>query len=408
MAEQKAPTLEELVANSSSMFTNTQGILQKPVAPPAATPPATPPAAEPPAAPPETPPATPPVETPPATPPVTPPATPPETPPASTEKKIEKISTTLFDITLQEGATTATSGDEALALFNQKTGLNIQKPEDVLSMADQIAEAINTKVQIDEKLRSALEYKEFFENLSPPELRAVNIAYLEGKDYKAMMRAMSDQSIDFTKRFSEYSDVYNVVAKYNPEMTREEFDDLEEANRKTIVKTVERAYNLEFDEHVRLQKEYAKKKEDKATRLHKSIELSMDNLKKEFPKLSKKELDAIYEKHNRGIREDLFDADGLYKADAGVKIAMATFGKQTIDQMISHITAKHASEKDAEIAARVSEERELMNRGRNDTIPTGGASPEKKTPEEQVMKNVGDMFISGQNSFSLANRETKK
>jgi len=128
----------------------------------------------------------------------------PKEPEKTEEKKpAETIETPLFKINVSEEKGTPPTAEEALSLFNKKTGLNLSKPEDIFEKADVIVDAMNGQVVMDEEMRLAKDYKTFFEQQLPQDLKSLNIAFLEGKDYKTMMRDFSSANVDFTKRFDE-------------------------------------------------------------------------------------------------------------------------------------------------------------------------------------------------------------
>lgn len=319
----------------------------------------------------------------------------------------ETIETPLFNINVSAEKGKLPTADEALSLFNKKTGLNLTKPEDIFEKADIIAEAITGQDTMSEDVRLAMDYKAFFETQLPPDLKALNIAFLEKKDYREMMKSYSSPGIDLSRKFSEYPDAYPIIARYSPDITKEDFDDMDEAPKKAVVNAAKQAYNIEFESHVQLAKDFESKQKQRVDGLFKSVDVTMQNVKTKFPDLDKKRLRDIEKKLvNFEFSRDLMTPEGNYKPEAGVKVAFATFGEETMDIMIGNLQKKHIAEKDAEINKRTAEELELISRGRNDNPPSSGGDGSKKgTPSESVLVRNDDMFGGGKNN--LVNREKK-
>lgn len=332
---------------------------------------------------------------------------------AETQPKTEKpvnapksiIETPLFKF----DSSAKKSGEEnPIDLFNKKTGLNIEKPEDIFEKADMIADAIKANDGISAEVRAALDYQSFFEKQLPADLKASVVAFAEGKDYKRIMQEYSNPDVDFTKRFNQYADVFPVILRYNPELTRDEFEEMDESARKVVTSSAKRAYDIEFESVVAKNNEFQDAHGKKVSNMYKSIDETMQNVRREFPDLSDKNMKEIRSRLElTSFAGDFMNSDGTYKPDAGVRLGLALFGKETIDTMMQSVSAKMQQESQAEIQKRVSEEIELISRSRNDTPPAPPVVNDKSNnPVETVLKNNEGIF-GKKSGFNFTNRQER-
>lgn len=321
------------------------------------------------------------------------------------DEKSRVIDTPLFKF---DASTKKAGTENPLDLFNKKTGFNIEKPEDIFEKADIIAEAIKANEGITADIRAALDYQAFFEKQLPADLKASVVAFAEGKDYKKVMQEYSSPQVDFTKRFDQYSDVFPLIVRYNSELTREDFEDMDEIAKKVVVSSAKKAYDMEFENIVAKNNEFQSAHSKKVESMYQSIDKTMQNVRKEFPNLNEKNMKEI---RNRlelsSFAGDFMNPDGTYKEDAGVKLGLALYGKETIDTMMKSVSEKMSEESQAEIQRRVSEEIELISRGRNDTPPAPPVANDKSNnPVETVLRN-NDGIFGKKSGFNLSNKQER-
>jgi len=313
-------------------------------------------------------------------------------------EKSEDIETPLMKIKVNQEAPKPETPEEMLKAFNIKTGMNIEKWEDIAAKADDIAKLKADAEKSGEIDRVALGYKSLFEN-APADLKRIVIAYSQEQDYRNVAKALLTNDLDFTKNFKDYEDKTLLVKKYNSEITSdEEWEELDEKSQKVILKATENAYNTDKNLVEKQNDEFQKQREKQAEQFVDSIEKSMKKVVAEYPDMKKPQLDKIRERLSKGLKDELLNEDGVYKEDAGEKIAMMAFGKETIFAMKSSIESRIQKEAKAISDKRVSEELELMNRNRTDKIESTGAE-RKPNEAEKVLQRTQSFLGSNTSQF---------
>lgn len=327
-----------------------------------------------------------------------------QTSPANEPKVIQ---TPLF--TINQSQTPGTPEANPLDDFNKKTGLNLTSIDEIYTKADEIATALKTGNEISAEVRKALETQQLFEKHLPAELQASILAFIEGKDYKSVMKQYANPQIDFKKRFDEYADVYPIVNRYSPEITREDYEEMDETPKKAILSATRSAYNAEFETNATKVQRFSEEHQSKVDAMFNSIDTAMANVKKEFPSLSESNMKEIRSRLElTSFTKDFMNQDGTYKPDAGVRLGYSLFGKETIDVLTSNLSTQMAAQSQQEIQQRTAEEIALMTRNRNDVPPPPPSSSRTdQTPEEAMLKMNRDLLTGHNTGMTLTNRNDR-
>jgi len=206
------------------------------------------------------------------------------------------------------------------------------------------------------------EYKDVVAGLEdlPQPIKNAITAYAEAKDYyKAFTESgerlnynlpFEEQDKEavvqhyFSKKFEKLNDKFD-EDEIDEDEYKERVDDLYDA-----AKTIYEVDKAKFDSlRVDLQKEI----EAERAAIKKSANDSVENLKKEFPDFSAKDLQRIRQHLVNGDIENLFyEKDGSYKKNAAEMIALALYGKPLIEKIAKKSERKGESKANERLVSR--------------------------------------------------------
>lgn len=270
--------------------------------------------------------------------------------------------------------------------FIEKTGVTIKSDDDIISYINRAKEAEERESELIKSKKLGDDFKVFFET-APEDIKQMLIAYANNQDYRSVGKTVFGNSIDYNKSWSEYDDKDKLIKKYG-DLTDDELDDMDEKSRNIIEKSAKNAYELERNNVIAGNKKFLDNQTKLAENINQSIRKSIQKLQERFPEMSKSRIKEIEKKMYSQPFNDMFNEDRTYKEEAAIKIAMANYGVETIDSIQNTITAKLQADNDKIIKQRVSEELELIAKGRNDTVKGGGSDSGSKTAQEKIVEST--------------------
>lgn len=224
--------------------------------------------------------------------------------------------------------------DEMVDMISSKFG--IQDPSKFFSSVD------TWRSQAQEGAEASKEYDALSTDLQalPHEIKQSIQIWANGGDYTEAFSGNSrlDFSDDFRNQDPEnlvqhyLEDEYNeLVDMYNDDKLDDDgFDDRIEL----LARTTKRMFNQDRDSIEREREDFAQQQRDEYENLKKTANLSVKNLKEEYPDFSRSEIGKIQNLLVKGRVDDLFmDSNGGYKEDAAEILAYAMYGKKMLESV---------------------------------------------------------------------------
>ena len=281
---------------------------------------------------------TPPVETPPVetkatdTPPV-------ETPPVEAKPDIVEFITPYGNTKVGDEPKPIETPDAFFEIMTKQAGKPVKTYEEAMAILNDPNKVSIEKVQ--EAEQKVMEYDTFFRNL-PTEISALIQDSYNGKDIKETMKKFVG-AIDYSKPVTAYTD-NDLILLTNKDYTEAELEDLEPKVIKSLANAAKATYANEHNAIITKEKELKTKEFDGAAKYLKSIDKSIERLKKEMPNLEPEKIQKIKQQMKEGYS---FWKDGQYTEEAAYKIANAEYGKDIVQSVIDQqikINQKHTNQ----------------------------------------------------------------
>ena len=290
-----------------------------------------------------------------------------------------------------------TTLDNLYKQMSENLGIQVKSVDDIKSHLT----GVNTKLsEAETKLKEALPYKTLVEGL-PVEIKNPLIDYAEGKDYKATLKQFANLTdIDITKDAKEIP--HEVLIKhFNPDITDEELTAMEDVDKNRLLNSATQLYNVQRQQILQREQIAFEQQETRKKTQISAIEKSVAKLKSTFPDMPDKSINQIRDTLLNGVAPVLVDEKGIYKEEAGERLAMGLYGISTLNEYKS----KAATEYQALVQAEVQKERELILKAQNnDTLINrgGGAGGTQVNIDEEVNKQLS--FLKTDNSSQFKNK----
>ena len=224
--------------------------------------------------------------------------------------------------------------DEMVDMISSKFG--IEDPSKFFSSVD------TWRNQAQEGAEASKEYDALSSDLQalPHEIKQSIQIWANGGDYTEAF--LDNSRLDFSDDFRGQDpenlvqhyleDEYNeLVDMYNDDKLDDEgFDDRIEL----LARTTKRMFNQDRDSIEKEREDFARQQRDEYENLKKTANLSVKNLKEEYPDFSRSEIGKIQNLLVNGRVDELFmDSNGGYKEDAAEILAYAMYGKKMLDSV---------------------------------------------------------------------------
>ncbi len=299
-----------------------------------------------------------------------------ETPKEEQPKK--KVIKTVFgdrEIDAEDESPAIETPEQFFESISKKTGKEIKSYEEIFGILDDPNKV--AKEDLEKAMLEVDEYKLFLQGM-PPDLKAIIAAYHHKQDYKAEMQNLTKGNI-FTKP-SKDIDKEELILLHNPEYSKEELDDLEDREKNALHKAARAVHDSEYNKIQDKAKAVENMQLDAAKKFTKSIDKTLQHLKKEMPNIDPKELQDVESTLKKGYS---FIEDGQYKETAAVEIAMAKYGKNYINSVFEQ-AAKDNQRKIEQAKSNAVEQ--VIKEKTNDNIKTKSAAIPPKNAKEEIKK----------------------
>lgn len=240
-----------------------------------------------------------------------------------------------------------------------------------------------SKEELEQARLETDEYKLFFQTM-PDDLKIINAAYYQKKDYKEEIKNIVKGSV-YTKPSSDMKKE-ELIVLHNPEYTKEDLEDLEEREINALYKASKVLHDTEYNKIKEKTKAIETMQLDAAKKFTKSIDTAITNLKKEMPNLEADKLADVENTLRQGFQ---LMEDGQYKPNAAIDIAMAKFGKNFIESVFEQ-TVKENQRKIEQAKSNAVEE--VLKEKTNDNLKMKSASQPPKNAVEEIKKESFPYF----------------
>ena len=323
----------------------------------------------------------------PAAPEATPPAENPpvETPPAETPKPEAptEYDTGFFKVKAPEVNIDNKPEETPEAFFDKvaKTyGFTVKSWDEALALVGKLKE---TETKLEETEVKVKDYEGLVSSI-PEDVKSVLADAFEGKDYRNTMKQIASSSVDYNRTFDSYKD--NVLIKmYNPDLTDDDLEEMEEKTKDRLYDLSVKQYNLDRKVVLDRAAEFDKRQKESAKMLLTSIDNSVNKLKEKYPSIKREYVDNIRNKMKTNYLANLLNEQNVWKEDAAIKIAMAEYGQNIIDDMTKQLQAE--MEKNVKLAASSARE-EVIKEKLHDAPPKETHSADGLTLKDRVKNSL--------------------
>lgn len=270
----------------------------------------------------------------------------------SEETKQEDEASIFYNKMVEEKQQNIKSFEEAIEAVNKKYSIDPNKDggwDTFLGSVDKWRTDAQKKSDLEKQLEGI---QEAFDNMPEPLYNAME-AWSMGNDFQEAYNSSTVSKIDFKKDFNS-QDLHTVVDHYFP--SQFEKDDLEDVSDPTVKRAIdlaERQYKIDKDNNRHMRAKQEQQERERVESFKKSVNSSVENLKKTFPAFSDSHFKQIEKVLKSGDIDSLFfNNDSTYKADAAEKIAFMLYGKDELLRVRNSTAKKSKSETLEEVVSR--------------------------------------------------------
>lgn len=216
--------------------------------------------------------------------------------------------------------------------------------KDYDALKSKVNEASTFKAKVDN-------YERTLKSL-PTEVTMIVEAAMNNKDYNQVIQAIAQRGLfNFNNSFEAYNEKEMINHYSNKRFTKDEFDEMEEANYQALRDMARTRYETE-----QIRYKHSTEEQQRTTALNQqnfnnSVEVSLIKLKEIYPGMDVSKIQRVRNIMTAELHSTLFNPDNTYKVDAAERIAMQEFGKEviasqemTIGDLVKKYTAQGASQ----------------------------------------------------------------
>jgi hypothetical protein len=258
--------------------------------------------------------------------------------PEKVVKPVEpKVEANAFGLSVTPSTTITLTSFADVQKFAEENGLAVKEVNDLV----EIIKRAKTNEEANQKLQTLQSNNDRYESVItglPREVALVFDAAISNGDWKGVISKIAkSSSFDYSKSFDLYDEL-NMVNRYNDDtFTEEEFKELDPKIKNTLVKYAKSGYAQEQAEVQSIQTVNESKKKEFESKFNHSVEQSLHRLKEAYPSMDNTRIARVQEIMARDLTSTLFNADGTYRPEAAMRIAMQEYGQETIQSQMNTI-----------------------------------------------------------------------
>jgi len=302
---------------------------------------------------------------------------------------VEPIETPFFKLEVQNENMDLNDFNNIANTINSKYGVEVKEPKDILAVLQKIDELNEKSTSFEQQVKQLKIYEQTLSSM-PDDLKGLVYDWVNGNDYTRTITDLAKgTAMDFTKEASSY-DVDSLILFYNPELTKEDIEELDPKVKTTMHSSAIRNYSADKERLLDRGKRIQAEAEQRKTTYLSSVDESLMELKRKYPEFNAKQLNEIKSKMISGY--SLYDGE-RYTKDAAVKIAMAEYGESALNTLKMSALKQYQ----AQVSQEVSKERELFAMHQSDR-PT---MPSSESFENERSKKVEEItsFLRKKETF---------
>jgi hypothetical protein len=295
--------------------------------------------------------------------------------------------------------------DNPYQKLNEATGFEFKAETEVVETLKKFKDFEEREKSYLDDVTKGKTYIEFLETLLPEELKAPIVAFAEDRDWKAVAKQMLGVAeVDYSKSWGDYEDHVPLIQKYNPDLSQEDWEALEEKQKNAYINLSKSAYTKERTDFQKAQKadiDIVKGKLDKrAVAIKSSIEDSIADLKKNYPNLTEQQVSDVRSIMYRSPTTNIVQQDGTYTKDAATRLAFAHYGTQTYTQAIKATEDKYKAEMEKQRKELGGKKLEEQVKAANDKVPKSDTKESEGIKEkvfaqiDKFSNNKSNMFVN--------------
>jgi hypothetical protein len=294
--------------------------------------------------------------------------------------------------------------DNPFQKLNEATGFEFKSETEVVDTLKKLKGFEDREKDYLDKISKGNEYMSFID-MMPEKLKAPIMAYAEERDWESVVKQVFGVGeIDFNKSWGDYDDHVPLIQKYNPDLSQEDWDALDEKGKNAFIMASKNAYNKErtdWQSTIKTNTEVIRGKLDKrADAIKNSIEESIAELKKNYPNLTEQQVTEVRTTMYRSPLNNIVQKDGTFTKEAATKLAFANYGPQTLTQAIEEVEKKWKAEIEKTRKEVGGKKLEVQVQAANDKVPasdtrkTDNAQDKIKQQIKNISSNPGQMFVN--------------
>jgi len=230
---------------------------------------------------------------------------------------------------------------------------------------------------------AATNFETTLKNL-PEDVGMLFNAAVMGTDYKDLLQQLAEgQKYNYEKAFDAYPELDMVNAFSGKQFTKVEYDALE-PDQRSIYKDLSKVkYETARQTFTRTQQETQRATEAQTKSWTDSVESSIAQLRTAYPNMDNNQTERVRQIMTQGLRDSLYNADGTYRQDAAVKIAMQEFGVQTIQtqaKTIGELVEQYRNQGESQATE------QILQRSDKPEAGQGGTAQDRKNLISEVVK----------------------
>lgn len=293
--------------------------------------------------------------------------------------------------------------DNPWSKINSETGFNFEKEEDLINALKKSKDFEKREEQYLKDNQLGNTYTTFFNSL-PEDLKKVIVDYGSNVDYRQTIREVYGMGgVDYNKAWSEYDDKFKMISKYNSDVTAEDWEELDTKQQKIIENLAKKTYETEraayLDNYKQREQNFTSQRAEYVKKLEKSIDKSIDNLRKNLPDMDEKAVNDVRSQMYQNPFRQMFNEDNTYTEDAATKIAFAYHGQETMSQLIQRMN--NDANKAVQDATKTASQGPLEDyvKRMNDKVPENNERNDSDKRMDAIRETTKNLFHEPSSGF---------
>lgn len=310
--------------------------------------------------------------------------------PKSAENPEELLkNTTFFNKTIvKEEPVVLKDWDETAKYLSENTGLEVKEPTDISKVVSEYKSLKEISGKAQEFEKKVKGFEAIFDNL-PDEVFGVVQAALKNEDYRALMKDMIKETIDFNIPFDKQDKKEMLNYFYPGKFSDDDFEDEDNNAVKFALEEASKKYSdakKANDSKPTFKQRFEEKTASEKKLINESALASWNTFSqgKQIDDSRKNKIGSMLESGWNGIYNTLFDEKGAWKPDAAEKLFWMQYATEEL-AIAEKVIAAKAKSKAVE---------EMIDRGADKLSLPGGSKGSPSLSKEQAAQKAAELLLT--------------